>query len=418
MAKGEKQKQKLLYLAKILSEETDDQHSLTTQEIISRLSSYEVNVERKALYRDFEELKDFGLDIISEQVGRNVYYHLGHRDFELPELKLLVDSVQSAKFITEKKSKELIKKLEALVSQYDAKHLQRQVVISGRVKTMNESIYYNVDAIHEAISSDRKIQFQYYQWTVKKKMELRKDGALYEISPWCLMWDDEYYYLVGYDAADDLIKHYRVDKMLNISITEEQREGKKKFDTFDMAKYSKSLFGMFSGEMTRVRLECDNDMVGVLIDRFGKDIMITPIDDTHCSASVLVTISKQFLGWIIALGEGIKITAPESVVTMMQQEAERLYRQYLHTKQSFGEEDLMRIQEMERIFDKALELRKHPELAEAYQAFLPEIEKLKEYYEGGQWQKDYEADEAGLIPAGIKRGILSQDALYDFFSEE
>ncbi len=329
MAKGEKQKQKLLYLAKILSEETDDQHSLTTQEIISRLSSYEVNVERKALYRDFEELKDFGLDIISEQIGRNVYYHLGHRDFELPELKLLVDSVQSAKFITEKKSKELIKKLEALVSKYEAKHLQRQVVISGRVKTMNESIYYNVDAIHEAISSDRQIRFQYYQWTVKKKMELRKDGAWYVLSPWGLMWDDEYYYMLAYDSEDEKIKHYRVDKMLNIDIVDRKREGQKAFKAFDMPRYTKSLFGMFSGEQTTVTLEGTNDMAGVLIDRFGKDIMLHPIDADHFSAHVEVAISKQFLGWVIALGEDIKITAPQAVVEQMQEETKRLCRQYL-----------------------------------------------------------------------------------------
>jgi len=329
MAKGENQKLKMLYLVKILSEETDDEHSLTTQDIITKLAKYDVNAERKALYRDFEELKAFGLDIISEQIGRNVYYHLGHRDFELPELKLLVDSVQSAKFITEKKSKDLIKKLEALVSKYEAKHLQRQVVISGRVKTMNESVYYNVDAIHEAISSDKQIRFQYFQWTVKKKMELRKDGAWYVLSPWGLMWDDEYYYMLAYDAEDEMIKHYRVDKMLNIDIVDCKREGQEAFKSFDMPRYSKSLFGMFSGEQTSVTLEGTNDMVGVLIDRFGKDIMLHSIDEEHFSAIVEVAISKQFLGWVIALGENIRITAPKTVVEQIQEEAKRLCRQYL-----------------------------------------------------------------------------------------
>ena len=329
MAKGENQKLKMLYLVKILSEETDDEHSLTTQDIITKLAKYDVNAERKALYRDFEELKAFGLDIISEQIGRNVYYHLGHRDFELPELKLLVDSVQSAKFITEKKSKDLIKKLEALVSKYEAKHLQRQVVISGRVKTMNESVYYNVDAIHEAISSDKQIRFQYFQWTVKKKMELRKDGAWYVLSPWGLMWDDEYYYMLAYDAEDEMIKHYRVDKMLNIDIVDCKREGQKAFKSFDMPRYTKSLFGMFSGEQTSVTLEGTNDMAGVLIDRFGKDIMLHSIDEEHFSAIIEVAISKQFLGWVIALGENIRITAPKTVVEQMQEEAKRLCRQYL-----------------------------------------------------------------------------------------
>ena len=329
MAKGENQKLKMLYLVKILSEETDDEHSLTTQDIITKLAKYDVNAERKALYRDFEELKAFGLDIISEQIGRNVYYHLGHRDFELPELKLLVDSVQSAKVITEKKSKDLIKKLEALVSKYEAKHLQRQVVISGRVKTMNESVYYNVDAIHESISSYKQIRFQYFQWTVKKKMELRKDGAWYVLSPWGLMWDDEYYYMLAYDAEDEMIKHYRVDKMLNIDIVDCKREGQKAFKSFDIPRDSKSLFAMFSGEQTSVTLEGTNDMAGVLIDRLGKDIMLHSIDEEHFSATVEVAISKQFLGWVIALGENIRITAPKAVVEQMQEEAKRLYRQYL-----------------------------------------------------------------------------------------
>lgn len=244
-------------------------------------------------------------------------------------MKLLVDSVQSAKFITEKKSKDLIKKLEALVSKYEAKHLQRQVVISGRVKTMNESVYYNVDAIHEAISSDKQIRFQYFQWTVKKKMELRKDGAWYVLSPWGLMWDDEYYYMLAYDAEDEKIKHYRVDKMLNIDIVDCKREGQEAFKSFDMARYSKSLFGMFSGEQTTVTLEGTNDMAGVLIDRFGKDIMLHSIDEEHFSAVVEVAISKQFLGWVIALGENVKITAPKTVVEQMQEEAKRLCRQYL-----------------------------------------------------------------------------------------
>ena len=224
--KGDNQKLKMLFLAKIFSEETDDNHSLTMPQIIDKLSACGVNADRKTLYLDFEELRHFGLDIIAVKEGRECFYHLGNRDFELPELKLLVDSVQSAKFITDKKSKELIKKLEALVSKYEGKQLHRQVVISGRIKTMNESIYYNVDKLHEAIGADAQIRFKYYQWNVEKKMELRKDGAWYQISPWGLMWDDENYYLVGYDAEDDKIKHYRVDKMLRISVVDVRREGK------------------------------------------------------------------------------------------------------------------------------------------------------------------------------------------------
>ena len=326
--KGRNQKLKMLYLAKIFSEETDDEHGLTIAQIIERLSAWEVNADRKTLYSDFEELRNYGMDIIADQEGRSCYYHLGSRDFELPELKLLVDSVQSAKFITDRKSQALIKKLESLASKYEGSQLQRQVTITGRVKTMNESIYYNVDKLHEAISSDAQIRFKYFQWNVKKEMELRKDGAWYQISPWGLMWDDENYYLVGFDAQDNKIKHYRVDKMLKISITKEKREGKKQFTAFDLPHYTKSLFGMFGGDEINVSLEAENALAGVLIDRFGKDIFLIPADDDHFRTSVRVAVSRQFLGWIIALGEGIRITGPESVVEQMKEEVKRLSKQY------------------------------------------------------------------------------------------
>ena len=328
--KGDNQKLKMLFLAKIFSEETDDNHSLTMPQIIDKLSACGVNADRKTLYLDFEELRHFGLDIIAVKEGRECFYHLGNRDFELPELKLLVDSVQSAKFITDKKSKELIKKLEALVSKYEGKQLHRQVVISGRIKTMNESIYYNVDKLHEAIGADAQIRFKYYQWNVEKKMELRKDGAWYQISPWGLMWDDENYYLVGYDAEDDKIKHYRVDKMLRISVTDKRREGKDAYKKFDLPRYTKSLFGMYGGEETKVTIEAENSMVGVLIDRFGKDIFIVPVDENHFRTVVNVAVSNQFFGWIMALGDGIKIVSPDSVVEQMKAEIRRLTEQYLN----------------------------------------------------------------------------------------
>lgn len=326
--KGDNQKLKMLYLTKIFSEETDDLHGLTMPEIISKLAACGVNADRKTLYLDFEELRHFGFDIISEKKGRECLYHLASRDFELPELKLLVDSVQSAKFITDKKSNELIKKLEALVSKYEGRQLHRQVVISGRVKTMNESIYYNVDKLQTAISADARIRFKYFQWNVRKEMELRKDGAWYQVSPWSLMWDDENYYLIAFDAEDKKIKHYRVDKMLNIELTEEKREGSESFKAVNIPRYTNTLFGMFSGDETFVTLEAENEMVGVMIDRFGKDLFIIPAGEDHFRTSVNVAVSRQFLGWIIALGDGVKIVSPASVVEQMKKEIDRLTRQY------------------------------------------------------------------------------------------
>ena len=216
MSKSSNQKLKLIYLMKILLERTDETHGITMPEIIDALAAYDISAERKSLYNDIENLRVYGLDIIGTQEDRTYSYHIGNRQFELAELKLLVDSVQSAKFITAKKSNELIKKIEGLASKYEASQLHRQVFVAGRVKTMNESIYYNVDRIHTAIAENSRITFQYFQWNVDKKMELRHDGALYDVSPWSLSWDDENYYLIAYDSSEGMIKHFRVDKMLHI----------------------------------------------------------------------------------------------------------------------------------------------------------------------------------------------------------
>ena len=326
--KGEKQKQKMLYLIKIFWEETDDNHYLTMPQIIQKLAACGVNADRKTLYQDLEELRDFGLDILTTQDGRNYYYYLGSRDFELPELKLLVDSVQSSKFISEHKSRDLIKKIESLASKHDASQLHRQVLIAGRVKTMNESIYYNIDKIHTAINSDRQIRFRYYDWDLEKKMQPRFDGRWYRLSPWALMWDDEMYYLVVYDAKHDMVTHYRVDKMKEINILDDPREGKEKFREFNIARYTSSMFGMYVGNETRVMLEGENRMVGILIDRFGKDIIIAPVDGDHFRTTVTVAVSSHFLGWIISLGGGIRIVGPDTVVGQMKDLLNQFSEQY------------------------------------------------------------------------------------------
>ena len=328
MAAGDNQRLKMLYLVKIFTEETDDKHALSLQEIADRLDACGVNADRKTLYKDFAELEKFGLEILSERVGRNMLYHLTTRQFELPELKLLVDAVQSSKFITERKSRQLIKKLESLVSVHEARQLQRQVLITGRIKAMNESIYYLVDMLHEAINTDRQIRFQYFRWNVRKEQELRRNGAWYQVSPWSLLWDDENYYLAAYDSQEGIIKHYRVDKIVRLSVTDAPREGKKEFQKLDPAAYSRSVFGMFGGELTRVTLEGRADMVGPLIDRFGKDITIIPQEDGRFTATVEVAASRHFIGWIIALGDGVRITGPASLVEEMRAEAKRLASQY------------------------------------------------------------------------------------------
>ena len=328
MPRGTNQKFKLYRLAQIMLERTDDDHYITMPEIISALGGYEITADRKSIYNDLRDLETLGIEVEGEPVGNRYHYHVVSRPFELPELKLLVDAIQSSKFITERKTNALIKKLEQLVSKYEAMKLQRQVYVSGRIKAMNESIYYTVDAIHNAISENKKIRFQYFQWNVKKEPQLRHGGAWYHISPWGLSWDDENYYLVGFDSEAGLIKHFRVDKMLRIALSNETREGREHFKKLDMADYARKSFGMFGGEEETVKLQVSNGLAGVIIDRFGKDVMMIPVDEDHFNVSVDVRVSRQFLGWVFSLGESVRILGPEAVVDQMKAETQRLIGQY------------------------------------------------------------------------------------------
>ncbi|MCI8582901.1 MAG: WYL domain-containing protein [Dorea sp.] len=328
MARGANGKLKLLYLQKILLERTDEEHGMTMPEIVRALEEYGISAERKSLYGDIETLLNYGMDIIGEQDGKHYRYRVASREFELPELKLLVDAVQSSKFITERKSTELIRKLENLSSRYEAKKLQRQVYVSGRIKTMNESIYYNVDEIQNAIAGNEKIRFQYFQWNVKKEMELRRGGKFYCISPWGVSWDNENYYMIGYDSDAELMKYYRIDKMVKLSVVEEKRDGKKAFQEMDLAALSQKTFSMFAGEEQYVKLEIVNEMAGIVIDRFGRDISLIKKDEGHFTINVKVAVSRQFLAWVISLGDGVRILGPEEVRRQMKKEAERLMQIY------------------------------------------------------------------------------------------
>lgn len=322
------QKLKIMYLMKILLEETDEDHDLTLNEIVEKLKAYNVTAERKSLYSDIENLRTFGLDIIGMQYGKTYHYKVASRQFQLVELKLLVDAVQSSRFITEKKSDELIAKLESYASKYEAKKLARQVNVNGRVKTMNERIYYSVDKIHEALNEESQIKFQYFTWTADKKMELKHGGAYYSVSPWALCWDDEKYYLVGYDNREYKIKHFRVDKMADVSVVYKEREGKEEFSKMQMSEYTNRLFGMFDGNLETVTLLCENHAANVIIDRFGTDIPLMKTDAEHFTVRVRVSVSKLFLSWIMAI-PGVKIVAPERTVDMMRSEIKRLQEMYL-----------------------------------------------------------------------------------------
>ena len=327
MAKSANQKLKLLYIARLLMRKSDENHLISTAQIIEELSHYGISAERKSIYDDIESLRYFGLDIIQVK-GRQGGYYLGERDFELPELKLLVDSVQSSKFITQDKTYDLIKKIENLASVYDGQLLQRQVYIQNRVKSMNESVYYAVDAISDAITQNNQITFKYFEFNLKKERVYKHNGQLYKVSPFALVWDNENYYMLAWDSAVEKIKHYRVDKMYGVSMTDEKREGTEAFEKTDMSAYTKSVFGMFGGKEERVKLRFANRLAGVVIDRFGRDTMIIKDGDEHFTVSVNVVISQPFLAWVFGFGADAEILSPESARVEMKKHAEIVCEMY------------------------------------------------------------------------------------------
>lgn len=331
MARNPNQKLKLLYLMQILQQHTDNDHGMTIAELLRELERYNVTAERKSLYDDMEALRSYGLDV--QRTGHR-YYLLSHT-FELAELKLLVDAIQSSRFLTHKKSQELIKKLEGLTSIHQARMLQRQVYVTNRIKTMNESIYYNIDKLHNAISTNRRISFRYFSWSIRfdggeqVQKRYRHEGNRYSASPWALCWDNENYYLIAYDSEDKQTKHYRVDKMSDIQLSKSPREGQELFERFDMGSYAKGVFGMFSGQEEQVRLRFHNDLANVVVDRFGKDVFVQPDEDrNHFIAVVRVQLSPQFLGWIFALGDGAEILSPESARQALREQAGKVLASY------------------------------------------------------------------------------------------
>lgn len=328
MAKSQNQKLKLLYLWEYLTQQTSEEHPVSIKQIIAYLESQDIAAERKAIYDDLELLRYWGLDIIQVGESRSTAYYVGSRDFELPELKLMVDSVQSSKFITEKKTIALIKKIEQLTNAFDAQLLSRQVFVANRIKTMNESIFYNVDAIHSAIAANKKLQFHYFEYTVTKERRLRHDGAFYQISPFALTWDDENYYMVGYDSEMERIRHFRVDKMIDISSLDEERDGQDAYAKMDLALYARKTFGMFVGEDKKVTLRFENSLVGPVIDRFGKEIMIIPDGDEHFKFTADVAVSPQFFAWICGFGTQAEIIGPAEVVSEFAKHIRSIADQY------------------------------------------------------------------------------------------
>lgn len=326
MSRGRNQTLKSLYLAYYLNENTDADHPATMSDILAYLKQNDITAERRSIYADFDSLRTFGLDIQSARHGNNTGYYIGKRNFELSELKLLVDAVQSSKFITEDKSLSLISRLEKLGSVHQAKQLRHQVWVRGRIKSMNESVFKNVDIINEAIESDCQIAFQYFTWDRSKNRTLRRNGEFYTISPWALLLDNENYYLLAYESG--VMKHFRVDKMLEIRSVNRKREGKEDFIQLNMAAYTDSHFGMFSGESTAVKLRFDNSFAGIAIDQFGTDAMLIHEDPEHFTVTAKVAVNVQFYGWLTGLGDKVQILSPQSAVDGMREHLKTVLAHY------------------------------------------------------------------------------------------
>lgn len=312
MAKSAGQKLKLLYIIKLLTENTDENHPASTADIIAYLDANGIHSERKSIYDDIEKLCDFGYDIVQVHSRLGGGYYMASREFELAELKLLVDAVQSSRFITSRKSRSLIKKLELLAGKQDAGKLQRQVYVAGRIKTENESIYYNIDNIHRAIQENRQISFQYLDWNLNKELVPRVGGKR-KVSPWALIWREENYYLAAYDSVDGIMKHYRVDKMGHVDVLKDEREGLEQFEMVDPAVYTNLTFGMFNGDEETVTLQFPNRLIGVVLDRFGREADIRPMTDRVFRIRVRVAVSGQFFGWLAGIGREAVIVSPAAV---------------------------------------------------------------------------------------------------------
>lgn len=321
------QKQKLLVMHKILIEKTDENHPLTVADIIRELGFYNIKAERKTVYDDIKTLTDFGMDIVvSKQSHANSYY-VGSLLFQQEELAILVDAVASSKFLTKKKSNELITKFQSLTNIYNRKKLKRDIYVGGRVKSFNEALYYNISSIQDAIFSEHQISFKYYKYNLKKQKQLKNSGEWYTVSPYHLIWENDNYYLICYCNKHEKICRYRVDKIAQVFGSDEKCKELTE-DENDFAKSLRSMYNMYGGTQEKITVEFDNSLIGVVIDRYGKDIGVHDATDRTFKVFLDVQISPTFWGWIFQFGNKAKIIAPQRVVKQAKCEINKLVQVY------------------------------------------------------------------------------------------
>lgn len=317
MPKTKNQKLKLYYIIEYFKKYTDEEHPVSVSDIIDYLSTLGITAERKSIYRDIRAIEELGYEIITIHDKRYTYY-LADRVFENAELRTLADAVAASRFITKKKSQELIRKLEGLTTVYDAEKLHSQVFVANRIKTSNESIYYNVDAIHNAIFENSRISFMYFDWDINRHKVYRHNEKIYDVSPWALAWNNENYYLIAYDEEDEQIKHYRVDRMMSIMPLGLPRKGRERFREADTAQYTKKFFGMYDGKIEAVTLNCSTEVTNAVIDMFGSDCEFVPQSDgISFNVTVELAVSPVFLSWVFMFGGKVRIVSPKHVSSQL-----------------------------------------------------------------------------------------------------
>ena len=310
MPKSDNQKLKIFYILDYLQRNSHADHPVRATELIQMLQhQHNILCERKTVYSDIAALQDYGVDIVSVP-GKNGGYYIASQNFELPELKLLIDAVQSSRFLTEKKSRELIEKLCKECSVHEAKLVRRDVLVSGRVKSMNETIYYNVDSIQEAIGQNRQITFRYFDWNLDGTRKYRDRD--YTASPYGLCQDNENCYLLAFSPRHG-VTSYRVDRMSHIQLTEETRVPCPELIGKNLVEHANRLFQMYSGEAVDVKMRFHRSLVNVVVDRFGRETMLIPDGEEHFVFTTKVAVSPIFLSWVIGFGAKAKILHPQSV---------------------------------------------------------------------------------------------------------
>lgn len=320
MAARSGQKLKLFYIVDILRKFSDEEHPLTAAEICTKLAQYNVSAERKSVYNDLDQLVFYGFDIIKTRSPKSGFF-LGAREFEIPEISLLTDAVKTAKFISPKKTRDLISKLEAMQSTYQVNNLNKGIYFDVDSKTKNEEIYYTIDTVSRAIDLKKQIKFKYYVRIINENKEIKISSSEKIISPYAMTWQDDHYYLIGnYEKYDNLI-HLRIDRMHSAEITDKNSRNFSEVSdyetSFDVADYTKRLFGMHTGTFENIELKCSRDILEQVVDRFGDSIFITKLTDKTFNINYKAAVSEALVTWIINFGNKIEAMGPEKLREMI-----------------------------------------------------------------------------------------------------